>query len=170
MFIFQFLSKVSAGVGESGGCSAGEAAEDRAGAGAPCGAQLQLCYCCTHHRTALPESTNSRPPKQFFPPAARPCLLLPQLVELVKAYCQGDFSEEVVKANFVLIYELLDEVLDYGYPQLSDPAVLKSLIFQKGFVTEARKKRREAEAANATLQVRRAGCTADWAGLPGWAG
>ena len=92
-------------------------------------------------------------------------------MELVKAYCQGDFSEEVVKANFVLIYELLDEVLDYGYPQMSDPAVLKSLIFQKGFVTEARKKKREAEAANATLQVGRVIHPAGWLaaqGLESW--
>lgn len=41
-----------------------------------------------------------------------------QLVDLVRAYCHGEFSEEVVKGNFVLIYELLDEVLDHGYPQV----------------------------------------------------
>jgi hypothetical protein len=43
---------------------------------------------------------------------------VPQLVDLVRAYCHGEFSEEVVKGNFVLIYELLDEVLDHGYPQV----------------------------------------------------
>ena len=26
-------------------------------------------------------------------------------------------SEENIKNNFVLIYELLDEILDFGYPQ-----------------------------------------------------
>ncbi|KAL4457302.1 hypothetical protein ABPG75_012167 [Micractinium tetrahymenae] len=78
---------------------------------------------------------------------------LSRLVDLVKSYCHGEFSEEVVKGNFVLIYELLDEVLDHGYPQVTDPAVMKSLIFQKGWVTPATKKKREAEAANATLQV-----------------
>lgn len=30
-------------------------------------------------------------------------------------------------------YELLDECMDHGYPQLTDPSVLKSLITQKGF-------------------------------------
>lgn len=30
-------------------------------------------------------------------------------------------------------YELLDEVMDHGYPQITDPAVLKSLITQRGF-------------------------------------
>lgn len=78
---------------------------------------------------------------------------LSKLVDLVRSYCNGEFSEEVVKGNFVLIYELLDEVLDHGYPQVTDPTVMKSFIFQKGWVTAATKKKREAEAANATLQV-----------------
>ncbi len=37
-------------------------------------------------------------------------VLLLQLVDLIRAYCNGEFSEDVVKGNFVLIYELLDEV------------------------------------------------------------
>lgn len=78
---------------------------------------------------------------------------LSRLADLVRSYCHGELNEEVVKGNFVLIYELLDEVLDFGYPQITDPVVMKSFIFQKGFVTEATKRRREAEAANATLQV-----------------
>ncbi|KFM26035.1 AP-2 complex subunit mu [Auxenochlorella protothecoides] len=78
---------------------------------------------------------------------------LSKVVDLIKSYCHGDFNEEVIKANFVLIYELLDEILDFGYPQISEPAVLKSLIFQKGFVLESTKKKREAAAQNATLQV-----------------
>jgi len=32
----------------------------------------------------------------------------------------------------VLIYELLDEVCDYGIPQITDPFTLKAYIFQKG--------------------------------------
>jgi len=78
---------------------------------------------------------------------------LGRLVELIRSYCKGNFNEDVVKGNFVLIYELLDDVLDHGYPQLTDPAVMKSFIFQKGFVTEATRRRRAAEAQSATLQV-----------------
>ena len=37
--------------------------------------------------------------------------------------------------------------------QMADPNVLKQYIFQKGFVTEATKQRRQLEAANSTLQV-----------------
>lgn len=32
-------------------------------------------------------------------------------------YC-GYVSEEVVRKNFLLVYELLDEIMDYGLPQV----------------------------------------------------
>ena len=41
-----------------------------------------------------------------------------QIVTLFKSYFGGEFSEQSIKNNFVLIYELLDETLDYGYPQV----------------------------------------------------
>ncbi|KAK9845788.1 hypothetical protein WJX81_002341 [Elliptochloris bilobata] len=75
------------------------------------------------------------------------------MVTLLKSYFGGEFSEQSIKNNFVLIYELLDETLDFGYPQIVDPSILKQYIFQKGFITEAAKAKREAEAQNATLQV-----------------
>jgi AP-2 complex subunit mu-1 len=33
-----------------------------------------------------------------------------------KAYFKGEFNESQIRNNFSLIYELLDEVMDYGYP------------------------------------------------------
>ncbi|RCN34326.1 hypothetical protein ANCCAN_19826 [Ancylostoma caninum] len=47
----------------------------------------------------------------------------------------GKLNEENVKNNFVLIYELLDEILDFGYPQNTDPGVLKTFIPQQGVRT-----------------------------------
>lgn len=41
-------------------------------------------------------------------------------------------QEESIRDNFVLVYELLDEVCDFGYPQLSEVKVLKEFIFQRG--------------------------------------
>ena len=41
--------------------------------------------------------------------------------------CFGKISEENVKNNFVLNYELLDELLDFGYPQNTDTYVLDVL-------------------------------------------
>lgn len=75
------------------------------------------------------------------------------VVTLFKSYFGGEFTEQSIKSNFVLIYELLDEIMDFGYPQIVDPSILKQYIFQKGFITEAAKQRREAEAQSATLQV-----------------
>lgn len=46
---------------------------------------------------------------------------------LVKDYC-GSLSEKVVQMNFALIYELLDEVLDYGYIQTTSSDILKNFI------------------------------------------
>jgi AP-2 complex subunit mu-1 len=55
-----------------------------------------------------------------------------QLVSLFKSYFGGDLNEANIQNNFVLIYELLDEAMDFGLPQITDPTILKSLIFQKG--------------------------------------
>jgi len=56
---------------------------------------------------------------------------LHEVVNVLKSYF-GDFNEEAIRNNFVLIYELLDEVLDYGYPQNCSPDVLKMYITQEG--------------------------------------
>nr|CDS19124.1 AP 2 complex subunit mu 1 [Echinococcus granulosus] len=42
----------------------------------------------------------------------------------------GRVTEENIKNNFVLIYELLDEAIDYGYAQNTDTDVLRNLITQ----------------------------------------
>ncbi|MED6294489.1 hypothetical protein CHARACLAT_021548 [Characodon lateralis] len=52
---------------------------------------------------------------------------LNRLSALVKDYC-GSLSEKVVQMNFALIYELLDEVLDYGYIQTTSSDILKNFI------------------------------------------
>jgi AP-2 complex subunit mu-1 len=52
------------------------------------------------------------------------------LVTLCKSYFNGEFSEEQIRKNFPLIYELLDEVMDFGYPQILDPDLLKMYITQ----------------------------------------
>jgi len=56
---------------------------------------------------------------------------LHELIKVLKSYF-GDFTEESVRNNFILIYELLDEVLDYGYPQNTSDDVLKMYITQEG--------------------------------------
>uniref|UniRef100_A0A1A8KZ01 Adaptor-related protein complex 4, mu 1 subunit n=1 Tax=Nothobranchius pienaari TaxID=704102 RepID=A0A1A8KZ01_9TELE len=52
---------------------------------------------------------------------------LNRLMALVRDYC-GRLSEKSIQENFALIYELLDEVLDYGYIQTTSSDVLKNFI------------------------------------------
>jgi hypothetical protein len=49
--------------------------------------------------------------------------VLAQVVTLFKSYFGGEFTEQSIKSNFVLIYELLDEIMDFGYPQVCNPAL-----------------------------------------------
>lgn len=50
---------------------------------------------------------------------------LHRFLSLWHAYFHVPLSEGMVKKNFVLLYELLDEILDFGYPQNSDVHTLK---------------------------------------------
>lgn len=50
------------------------------------------------------------------------------LVDVLKAYFGGKLDEESIREHFVLIYELLDEVMDYGYPQITAVNLLQSFI------------------------------------------
>ncbi|XP_077402443.1 AP-4 complex subunit mu-1 [Vanacampus margaritifer] len=52
---------------------------------------------------------------------------LNRLAALIKDYC-GALSEKTVQMNFALIYELLDEMLDFGYVQSTSCDVLKNFI------------------------------------------
>ncbi|KAK3062035.1 hypothetical protein LTS18_004952, partial [Coniosporium uncinatum] len=58
-----------------------------------------------------------------------------RFITLGKAYF-GKFDEEAVKNNFVLVYELLDEVLDFGYPQNTETDTLKMYITTEGVKSE----------------------------------
>merc|ERR1719336_988038 len=70
-----------------------------------------------------------------------------KVVEVMQAYF-GKISEENVKNNFVLIYELLDELLDFGHPQNTDTGILKTFITQQGIKSASRE-----EQAAITSQV-----------------
>ena len=56
-----------------------------------------------------------------------------QIVALFKNYFGGEFSEQSIKSNFVLIYELLDEILDFGYPQVGQLSMFSPLSRQLFF-------------------------------------
>ncbi|UJO19528.1 AP-2 complex subunit mu [Fulvia fulva] len=58
-----------------------------------------------------------------------------KLVQLGKSYF-GRFDEEAVKSNFVMVYELLDEILDFGYPQNTETETLQMYITTEGVKSE----------------------------------
>ncbi|XP_032485464.1 AP-2 complex subunit mu isoform X2 [Phocoena sinus] len=60
-----------------------------------------------------------------------------KMCDVMAAYF-GKISEENIKNNFVLIYELLDEILDFGYPQNSETGALKTFITQQGIKSQTK--------------------------------
>lgn len=40
-----------------------------------------------------------------------------------------ELEEESIRDNFVIIYELMDEMMDYGYPQTTEPKILQQYVF-----------------------------------------
>eukprot|EP00056_Hartaetosiga_gracilis_P022948 m.34145 g.34145 ORF g.34145 m.34145 type:complete len:440 (-) comp9907_c0_seq1:104-1423(-) len=55
--------------------------------------------------------------------------LLHRVSSLIKDYC-GVLSEESIRVNFVLVYELLDEVIDFGYGQNTATESLRQCIYK----------------------------------------
>jgi len=56
-------------------------------------------------------------------------------VEVFTSYFK-DLEEESVRDNFVVIYELLDEMMDFGYPQTTEPKILQEYITQETHALE----------------------------------
>ena len=53
--------------------------------------------------------------------------LLERIAKVFKDYC-GVLTEESIRKNFILLYELLDEMIDYGYPQSTSTETLKMYV------------------------------------------
>nr|KAJ3420737.1 AP-3 complex subunit mu-2 [Polyrhizophydium stewartii] len=64
-------------------------------------------------------TTKASPASIFF--------FLHQIVELFTDYFVG-ISEVTLKENFVIVYELLEELVDYGSPYITEPCLLKDMI------------------------------------------
>jgi len=62
-------------------------------------------------------------------------LFLYRLVEVFKDYFK-ELEEESIRDNFVITYELMDEMMDFGYPQVSEPKILREYITQEAHKLE----------------------------------
>mmetsp|Transcript_3205 Transcript_3205/g.3540 ORF Transcript_3205/g.3540 Transcript_3205/m.3540 type:complete len:494 (+) Transcript_3205:257-1738(+) len=56
--------------------------------------------------------------------------ILSKIAKVFKDYC-GTLSEEAIRKNFILLYELLDEMMDYGYPQVTQTENLKAFVYNE---------------------------------------
>eukprot|EP00918_Siedleckia_nematoides_P065696 GHVU01142975.1.p1 GENE.GHVU01142975.1~~GHVU01142975.1.p1 ORF type:complete len:358 (+),score=32.09 GHVU01142975.1:26-1099(+) len=52
-----------------------------------------------------------------------------------KDFC-GVLNEEAIRKNFVLAYELLDEMIDFGYPQATNSELLKACIHNEAVLVD----------------------------------
>lgn len=59
--------------------------------------------------------------------------ILERLMKVIKDHC-GVLNEESIRKNFVLIYEIIDEMLDFGFPQLSSTEQIKPFVFTEPVV------------------------------------
>ena len=63
-----------------------------------------------------------------------PSLLMEVLIQIVKTVQDlcGVLNEKALRRNFILVYEILDEMLDFGYPQLMKTSDVRPRIFALG--------------------------------------
>ncbi|WOL18373.1 AP-1 complex subunit mu-2 [Canna indica] len=59
--------------------------------------------------------------------AASILLFLHRVIEVFKHYFE-ELEEESLRDNFVVVYELLDEMMDFGYPQYTEAKILSEFI------------------------------------------
>lgn len=59
--------------------------------------------------------------------------LINRIAKVFKDYC-GVLTEESIRKNFILLYELLDEMMDFGYPQSTSTEILKNCIHNEAII------------------------------------
>ena len=59
--------------------------------------------------------------------AAEVVLFLHRLVQVLVEYFK-ELEEESIRDNFVIIYELMDEMMDFGYPQTTESKILQEYV------------------------------------------
>ncbi|KAG6820631.1 AP-1 complex subunit mu-1 [Arthromyces matolae] len=67
--------------------------------------------------------------------AAEIILFLHRLTQVLIEYFK-ELEEESIRDNFVIIYELMDEMMDFGYPQTTESKILQEYITQESYKLE----------------------------------
>jgi AP-4 complex subunit mu-1 len=61
--------------------------------------------------------------------------ILYRMMKVFRDYC-GVLNEESIRKNFVLIYEVIDEIIDYGHPQLMTTENIKQFIVSEPILVQ----------------------------------
>lgn len=79
-------------------------------------------------------------------------VFLSKLVEVLTQYFKS-LEEESIRDNFVIIYELLDEMMDFGVPQTTDTKILKEYITQDYYKLIRKSTNRQVQPPNAVTNA-----------------
>ncbi|CAA7388280.1 unnamed protein product [Spirodela intermedia] len=58
-----------------------------------------------------------------------------RVADIISDYL-GGLNEDLIKDNFVIVYELLDEMVDNGYPLITEPNILREMISPPNIVSK----------------------------------
>ncbi|KAL8130554.1 hypothetical protein V2J09_019709 [Rumex salicifolius] len=72
---------------------------------------------------------------QFEMPPLMGIEFLCRAADLVSDYL-GELNEDVIKDNFIIVYELLDEMIDNGFPLTTEPNILREVIAPPNIVSK----------------------------------
>ena len=64
--------------------------------------------------------------------AAEVIIFLHRLVQVLVEYFK-ELEEESIRDNFVIIYELMDEMMDFGYPQTTESKILQEYVHHRAY-------------------------------------
>ena len=64
--------------------------------------------------------------------AAEVIIFLHRLVQVLVEYFK-ELEEESIRDNFVIIYELMDEMMDFGYPQTTESKILQECVHHRAY-------------------------------------
>lgn len=100
-------------------------AEDESSSVPPCFSSEGINYLYIRHNNLYLLALTKRNSN-----AAEILLFLHKVVEVFTEYFK-ELEEESIRDNFVIIYELLDEMMDFGHPQTTETKILQEYITQE---------------------------------------
>ena len=106
------------------------------------GARALMDTCCHPYHNELSRAQRGGRPRIYFEGNNVDNDASSGLLELLKEYLIN-LEEDTVRDNIIIIYELLDEIIDNGYPQTTDFKLMKKYITSTAKLSSSKKKRQK---------------------------